>query len=158
MVIKSNYFQFSVIWTYFHYPKTYLPIGSNWLFFSYFYFTGRLHPVTAIHEILQFIAIFLRIFDSNRFESAKSCNILQYFKDGCNRLQPYTKYCNILQLFYRHGFESIRIHKMLQYLAIFRIWLQPVATVHEILQYIATFCWFESIRIENSQKYCNKLQ
>ena len=60
--------------------------------------------------------------------------------NGCNRLQPFMQYCNLLQHFGRHGFESIRIKKMLQYIAIIHTWLQPVATVHEILQYIATFC------------------
>ena len=48
------------------------------------------------------IAIYGNIFtdtDSNRFESTKCCNILQYFINGCSRLQPSMKYCNILQQF-----------------------------------------------------------
>ena len=41
----------------------------------------------------------MKVFDSNRFESAKCCNILQYYMNDCNRLQPHVKYCNILQHF-----------------------------------------------------------
>ena len=155
MVIKSNYFQFSVIWTYLHYPKTYLPIGSNWLFFSYLYFTGRLHPVTAIHEILQLIAIFLRIFDSNRFEYAKSCNILQYFKDGWNRLQPYTKYCNIFQLFLP---TRIRIDSNPQNVAISSNISYMAATGCNRPWNIAIYCNILLIRIDSNRKLPKILQ